>query len=187
MKKRLFILGICLIMGNILTSPAMAKEVCLGECCISAYSPETNTPANSRQTSTGHRATENHTIAVDMRDPLCNYGAKLRIEGSNTVYTVEDCGNLLHYGRDLDLFVGSKEETLKWGVRYKKVYLVLPDKKPRNERKPKRGEVSKPQVAPFILPDLYSERFLWFWEDFTKDFQNVLIGEKHGILHDYDR
>ena len=127
MKKRVIVAG--LAMGLCVSSTVSAKEIYLGEQTISAYSPASNTPTGSRDTCTGHRATEGRTIAVDMHNPLTRYGAKLKIEGFDGAFTVEDCGNLNHYGRDLDVFMDSESDCRDWGVRSRKVWLIVPDKK----------------------------------------------------------
>ena len=161
-----------------------AKEVCIGECAISAYCPATNDPAGSRATSTGHTATANHTIAVDMYDPMCSYGAKVRIEGSDTIYTVEDCGNLLHYGRDFDVFFDTYSEMEQWGVRYKKVYLIVPDDKAKKKSKPKddatavSGSAVSGSVASGGASDLDE-----YWYENTAMNRAIEVSSIHTVNH----
>lgn len=67
--------------------------------------------------------TINHTISADIRKfPL---GTKLMIDG--TVYTVEDIGSSI-VGNKLDIFFGSHQEALEYGVQKVEVFSVNEDK-----------------------------------------------------------
>lgn len=146
--KRGIIVVLTLLLSVFVGASAQAAEekvktVPLGTMRISAYSPESNTPKGSRQTSTGHTATAGHTIAVDMNDPICSYGKKLMING--IIYTVEDCGNLHKYGRDLDIFFDTEKECEEWGVRDVEVFLVKEEKEEIPKQKYKT-HLSKPDI-----------------------------------------
>ena len=132
---------ICLF-SLVFSTRVKAAEKLLGTCTISAYSPACNTPAGSRETCTGNTARAYHTIAVDMHDPLCNYGCKLKVEGIDAIFVVEDCGNFKKYGRDLDIFFDTPAEVDDWGVRDRKVYLITEDSK-KVEKKVNREKVDK--------------------------------------------
>lgn len=158
MIKRIIAGLICLCFIISIGEKAQAKLI--GTFKISAYCEQTNTPKGSRATSTGKTARPNHTIAVDMHDPIAKYGDKLKING--VVYTVEDCGNLNKYGRSLDIFMDSYEEMEEWGVKELKVYKVESKKsKPKKiKRKPKYEPKRKP--IPYLVSYLktyYENRF----------------------------
>jgi 3D (Asp-Asp-Asp) domain-containing protein len=92
----------------------------VGELKCTTYHVSDNTPAGSRATSTGARATEWHTIAVDYRNPRFPIGTKLYVEGFG-YGIVEDVGGFDKYGVSLDLFtpesVGFKEDRKVWVCR----------------------------------------------------------------------
>ena len=134
------------------TETAKAKEISLGDCVISAYSPACNTPRGSRTTCTGAVARGSHTIAVDSRDPRVGYGAKLKVEGfGDTVFVVEDCGGFGRLGRDFDMFFETEEEVNNWGVRERKVWLIVSDEK---ENKAKESKKKDKTVASGSAVDL---------------------------------
>ena len=140
---------ISLLASSLITSSrtyAKTIKIDLGKVKISAYCAETNTPKNSRATSTGHTARGNHTIAVDMYDPIVPIGATVMIEGDDTLYKAEDVGNLHKYGRELDKFVESYSKMEKWGVRSKHIYLVREETKSEikaREKEERRKEEQK--------------------------------------------
>lgn len=78
----------------------------------SHYTPQSNTPAGSRNTSSGKKARPNHTIAVDYRHRVAKMGQKIRIRWKHkskhrkkvVIYTVEDYGGFWKYGRHVDVF-----------------------------------------------------------------------------------
>ena len=116
MNKRIIAL-ICVLIAFLNTSDIKARVIreSLGEVTISAYSPYCNTPAGTRNTATGERATARHTIAVDANNPIVPVGSKVEIDG--IIYTVEDRGGFGKYGRDFDIFMDTDEEADRWGVR----------------------------------------------------------------------
>ena len=81
MKKVLTIAALVLMIA--FSTKAAAKEIktYLGEWYVSTYSVSDNTPAGSRATSSGARATEGVTVAVDMHNPLVPMGSIVEIEG----------------------------------------------------------------------------------------------------------
>ena len=89
----------------------------LGKFKITAYCPcRSCSGGYGRQTSTGKRAKERHTVAVDPR--VIRYGTKLIIDG--VTYTAEDCGGGVK-GRHIDIFFNSHSEVERFGKRYKEV------------------------------------------------------------------
>lgn len=128
MKNRVFRIFMLLMFFGFFVlwnyKPSCAKEMrfFLGEFTISAYSPESNDPIGTRETCTGIEATAERTIAVDMFNPIANYGDILEINGIR--YTVEDCGNLEKYNRQLDIFMNTGSEADNWGVRTREVYII---------------------------------------------------------------
>ena len=69
-------------------------------------------------TSSGTKATANHTIAASTQFAM---GTKLKING--IVYTVEDRGGAIS-GNRIDIYMDSHSQALAWGVRYLNVELV---------------------------------------------------------------
>lgn len=117
------IVVLLLIFSMLVSSNCQAKTIkeSLGNCVISAYSPACNTPAGSRSTSSGKRATAGRTIAVDASNPIARMGDILYVEGLGE-FVVEDTGGFGKYGRDLDVFFDTPSETNSWGVRTRKVW-----------------------------------------------------------------
>lgn len=75
-------------------------------------------------TSTGTKATQGRTIAVDLR--VIPYGTVLYFEGHTGMiggYIAEDCGSGIKENR-IDLYFESHEEALTWGVKVKDVYII---------------------------------------------------------------
>jgi len=70
-------------------------------------------------TSTGAKATANHTIAVDPRD--IPYGTKVMINGIE--YEAQDCGGAIK-GKRIDIYFDTHEEALQFG-RQKNVEVFL--------------------------------------------------------------
>ncbi len=110
-----------------------------------SYHVSDNTPRGTRETSTGARATEYHTIAVDRYNPVFSYGTKLYIEGFGDG-AVQDCGNLARNGAALDLFTaegdGFKESRKVWIVR---------EETPAEKIERLRKQREKRQRHPFTL------------------------------------
>ena len=73
-------------------------------------------------TASGKTARAKHTIAVDAYNPIVPMGTKVVIEG--ITYTVEDTGNLNHYGNDFDIFYAHHEDCGQWGRRHVEAYLA---------------------------------------------------------------
>lgn len=82
---------------------------------ITAYCPcaQCNGPWSGGATSTGARATQGRTIAVDPR--VIPYGSKVLIGGHE--FVAEDCGGAIK-GAHIDLYLDSHERGNSWGVRY---------------------------------------------------------------------
>lgn len=89
---------------------------CPGECCCGEW-------ANG-YTSTGTKATEGRTIAVD--PDVIPYGAEVLVcyqDGTEVVYVAEDCGGAIK-GNHIDVYMNSHEDALAAGVKTAKVYLM---------------------------------------------------------------
>ena len=97
----------------------------LGKVYVTAYCPckECSGP-HGHATASGKKAKEGRTVAVDAYDPIVPMGTKVVIDGH--VYTVEDTGDLHHYGNEFDIFYEKHEDTGKWGR--KKVEVFIADK-----------------------------------------------------------
>ena len=107
-------------------SSAVEKQVgdSIGEVMVTAYCPCSQCcgPYANGITASGKTAKPKHTIAVDAYHPIVPMGTKVVIEG--VVYTVEDTGNLNHYGNDFDIFYASHAETSQWGRRKVEAFLA---------------------------------------------------------------
>ncbi len=85
---------------------------------ITAYCPcELCSEGYGRQTSTGVTATEGRTVAVDPE--VIPYGTRVHIKGLGD-FVAEDCGGKVK-GNHIDIYFESHEETVEFGVKYKKV------------------------------------------------------------------
>ena len=96
----------------------------LGKVWVTAYCPCSQCcgPYANGITASGKTARAKHTIAVDAYNPIVPMGTKVVIEG--TVYTVEDTGNLNHYGNDFDIFYAKHNQTSQWGRRHVEAYIA---------------------------------------------------------------
>ena len=107
-------------------SSAVEKQVgdSIGKVMVTAYCPCSQCcgPYANGITASGKTAKPKHTIAVDAYNPIVPMGTKVVIEG--VVYTVEDTGNLNHYGNDFDIFYASHAETSQWGRRKVEAFLA---------------------------------------------------------------
>jgi len=116
-----------------------------GELMCTTYHVSDNTPAGTRDTSSGERATEYRTIAVDSQNPRFKQGTHLYVEGFGEG-VVKDVGGFGRYGVDLDLFTPENDD-------YKKpckVWVLRPEtKKEKKERLAK--ERKKRQRGAFKL------------------------------------
>jgi 3D (Asp-Asp-Asp) domain-containing protein len=70
-------------------------------------------------TASGTKVKEGRTIAVD--PDVIPLGSKVELNGNT--YIAEDIGGAVK-GNHIDLYFNSHEEALKWGVQYKKIYLM---------------------------------------------------------------
>lgn len=108
------------------TSSAVEMDVgdSLGKVWVTAYCPCSQCcgPFANGITASGKTARAKHTIAVDAYNPIVPMGTKVVIEG--TVYTVEDTGNLNHYGNDFDIFYAKHNQTSQWGRRHVEAYIA---------------------------------------------------------------
>ena len=104
----------------------MEKEVgdSIGKVWVTAYCPCSICcgPYANGITASGKTARAKHTIAVDAYNPIVPMGTKVVIEG--ITYTVEDTGDLNHYGNDFDIFYAHHEDTSQWGRRHVEAYLA---------------------------------------------------------------
>lgn len=102
----------------------------LGEFKITHYCPcpkccgkDENSPWYGI-TSTGTKATQGRTIAVDPK--VIPYGSEVLIryaDGTEAIYTAEDCGGAIKKNR-IDVFMDSHQAALVEGVKYAEVFLV---------------------------------------------------------------
>lgn len=96
----------------------------IGKVWVTAYCPCTICcgPNANGITASGKKATAKHTIAVDAYNPIVPMGTKVIIEGVE--YTVEDTGDLNHYGNDFDIFYAKHEDCNQWGRKNVEAYLA---------------------------------------------------------------
>lgn len=113
---------------NYITTDSSTTEVeCgdeIGEVWVTAYCACSQCcgPYANGITASGKIAKAKHTIAVDAYNPIVPMGTKVIIEGVE--YTVEDTGNLNHYGNDFDIFYDNHAACSTWGRRHVKAYLA---------------------------------------------------------------
>lgn len=69
-------------------------------------------------TSTGTKATQGRTIAVD--PDIIPYGSKVKINGKE--YIAEDCGGAIK-DNHIDVFFETHEDALEFGVQYANIFL----------------------------------------------------------------
>lgn len=89
---------------------------CPGACCCGEWA--------DGYTSTGTKATEGRTIAVD--PDVIPYGTEVLVvyeDGTEAVYVAEDCGGAIQ-GNRIDVYMDSHEAALVEGVKTAKVYMV---------------------------------------------------------------
>ena len=113
---------------NYITTDSSSSEVAcgdeIGEVWVTAYCAcaQCCGPYANGITASGKIAQARHTIAVDAYNPIVPMGTKVIIEGIE--YTVEDTGNLNHYGNDFDIFYDNHAACSTWGRRHVKAYLA---------------------------------------------------------------
>ena len=96
------------------------KEKNLGKFKLTAYcSCKKCCGKTDGITSTGTKATQGRTIAVDTK--VIPYGSKVIINGKE--YIAEDCGGAIKGSNRFDLLVPCGQAD-SWGVQYRNVYLV---------------------------------------------------------------
>lgn len=116
---------------NYIDDSSVTKKVkagdSLGKVWVTAYCPCTICcgPYANGITASGKKATAKHTIAVDAYNPIVPMGAKVIIEGIE--YTVEDTGDLNHYGNDFDIFYARHEDCLQWGRKHVEAFMAEGD------------------------------------------------------------
>ncbi|SNU04596.1 NlpC/P60 family protein [Lachnospiraceae bacterium] len=116
---------------NYIDDSSTTKEVkagdSLGKVWATAYCPCAICcgPYANGITASGKKATAKHTIAVDAYNPIVPMGTKVIIEGVE--YTVEDTGDLNHYGNDFDIFYAHHEDCLQWGRKNVEAFLAEGD------------------------------------------------------------
>lgn len=94
--------------GQVVTSAYCNCALCCGEW---AGSP----------TESGVMPTANHTLAVDLYDPIVPIGTKIVMNG--ILYTVEDTGYLNRYGVNFDIYMDSHAVAELWGHKTFEAYL----------------------------------------------------------------
>jgi cell wall-associated NlpC family hydrolase/3D (Asp-Asp-Asp) domain-containing protein len=114
-------------MNYISTDSSTSEVECgdeIGEVWVTAYCAcvQCCGPNANGITASGKVAQAKHTIAVDAYNPIVPIGTKVIIEGIE--YTVEDTGNLNHYGNDFDIFYDNHAACSTWGRRHVKAYLA---------------------------------------------------------------
>lgn len=94
--------------------------VCIGNYKITAYCHCEKCCGRFADgiTASGTVATPNRTAAVD--PAIIPYGTKLYINGQE--YIAEDCGSAIKENH-IDLYFGTHQEALQWGVQYFDVYI----------------------------------------------------------------
>ena len=113
---------------NYIDSESMEKEIevgdSLGMVWTTAYCPCSICcgPYANGITASGTVGKARHTIAVDAYHPIVPMGTKVVIEG--ITYTVEDTGDLNHYGNDFDIFYAHHEDCRQWGHRQVEAFLA---------------------------------------------------------------
>ena len=95
------------------------KEINLGKFKLTAYcSCEKCCGKSDGITSTGTKATQGRTIAVDPK--VIGYGSKVKINGKE--YVAEDCGGAIK-SNHIDVFFNNHQDALDFGVQYANVYI----------------------------------------------------------------
>ena len=95
------------------------KEINLGKFKLTAYcSCEKCCGKSDGITSTGTKATQGRTIAVDT--DVIPYGSKVKINGKE--YVAEDCGGAIK-SNHIDVFFNNHQDALDFGVQYANVYI----------------------------------------------------------------
>jgi 3D (Asp-Asp-Asp) domain-containing protein len=147
--RKLITALICIVL---IGSQAQAKEVkeYLGEWWCSTYHASDNTPAGSRATSSGARATEYWTAAVDMYNPLVPMGTIIEVEGYGR-FKIQDVGGFGRYNggmRAFDLFMPE-------GIGFckpLKVWIVRPETKTEKKKRKKKERRKRQQEAFTLAP-----------------------------------
>lgn len=100
-------------------SVKVPQKVSLGTFKLTAYCPCFRCCGKTDGiTSSGTKATQGRTIAVDTR--AIPYGTKVVINGNT--YTAEDTGGAIK-GNRIDIYFNSHQEALNFGVQYKEVFI----------------------------------------------------------------
>ena len=95
------------------------KEKNLGKFKLTAYcSCKKCCGKTDGITSTGTKATQGRTIAVDPK--VIGYGSKVKINGKE--YVAEDCGGAIK-SNHIDVFFNNHQDALDFGVQYANVYI----------------------------------------------------------------
>ena len=95
------------------------KEINLGKFKLTAYcSCKKCCGKTDGITSTGTKATQGRTIAVDPK--VIDYGSKVKINGKE--YVAEDCGGAIK-SNHIDVFFNNHQDALDFGVQYANVYI----------------------------------------------------------------
>lgn len=115
----------CLLLWTIFTiklnnSPLKETNRKIYKVACTAYNPvPTQTDSTPRTTSIGTKVKENYTIAVSqdlLKKKIVKYGDTIYVYELGKIYSVEDCLNK-RYSNRLDIFMESKKEARKFGLR----------------------------------------------------------------------
>lgn len=96
-------------LGDVVATGYCACSICCGQWA-------------GGNTASGTKPKANHTLAVDAYNPIVPMGTKVLI--GNTVYTVEDTGNLNANGTDFDIFFASHDAALQWGKQTVEAFIA---------------------------------------------------------------
>ena len=108
-----------MVVQEVVQEEKAPEVVSLGEFKITAYCPCVECSDGwGYKTSTGAKATEGRTIAVDPK--VIPYGSEVVIDGHT--YKAEDCGGLIK-GNRIDIFFKSHKDVDAYGLQKHDVFL----------------------------------------------------------------
>lgn len=125
-KKRLLFFVVVLLLLILLSIKASAKEknkdrlISMGDFKITYYcSCDECSEGWGARTSTGNYCEEGKTVAVD--PSVIAYGTRILIDDKE--YVADDCGGGVE-GDHIDIYIEDHDLVEKFGIKYKKVWLV---------------------------------------------------------------
>ena len=128
----LLILILTFIITGVSSECKMIK-VYLGKYYVSTYHASDNTPAGTHNTSSGKRAIEGYTVAVDHRNPIVPMHSTVFIQGFGKL-KVMDYGGFGHYNgglRQFDVFMPEGQG----GLFYRKCWYYRHETKKEKEKR----------------------------------------------------